>query len=302
MFKNEQRINPKISIFASAHRPQNWMNLYKSIGDNQVDFELVFVGPNPPDYQLPKNFRFIRSFVKPAQCTEIAARNTTASLIMDIADDCEFVTPQPLDKLYNFYRTCNSDKVIVSSRMMTNGEDQSHFAHRFLVKDDSGLLIPVCGLMSKKLYHDLGGIDRNFVATMWPLDIAMRVHGLGGRVVLSDVYINEDRNRSAGSNLCNEYWERDRVFLESLWMTNGKVSLDRKSSIEPFSDVNILNASQGPRGRWRGNGPIFLEKIEDSLKRSIFRRLYRGIRKPSMYLDYAKRIASRLIKGKIIDK
>jgi len=279
------------------------MDLYKSIGQNDIEFELVFVGPNPPDYELPKNFRFIRSLVKPTQCLEIAVRNTTADLVMNITDDGEFNTPQPLDKLYDLYKSYNCDKVIVSSRMMTNGEDQSHFAHRFFTDDGSIIILPLCGLMSKKFYSNLGGIDRNFIAVMWDLDIAMRAYALGGRVVMSNVYINEDRGKSAGSNLCAEFWGHDRTLLENLWITNGKFlfkenqwttngkfRLNRKYPVEPFSDTNILNASQGPRGRWRGNGPLFYEKAEDR-SRSIFGRLNRGIRKPSMYFSYAKRIA-----------
>ena len=289
-------MNPKIGIVASAHRPQNWMDLYKSIGDNDIEFELVFVGPNQPDYELPRNFRFIRTDVKPTQCIEIALRNTAAGYVINIADDCEFKTPQPLDRLYDLYKSCNSDKVIVSSRMMTNGKDQSHFAHRFFTDEDSSLVMPLCGLMSKKFYRDLGGIDKNFIAVMWDLDIAMRVYALGGRVVMSNVYVNEDRGKSAGSNLCSEFWGHDRTLLEGLWTTNGKVHLNRKNPVEPFSDMNILNASQGPRGRWRGNGPIFFEKVEDSIGRyrSIFGRVNRGIRKPSMYLNYAKRMILRL--------
>ncbi len=293
------KTKPDISLFASAHRPQNWMNLYRSIGDNNIEFEIVFVGPNPPGYDLPGNFRFIRSQVKPAQCVEIAARNTTADLIIDMADDCEFHTPQPLDRLYDLYKSCNCDKVIVSSRMRTNGVDQSHFAHRFFTHDDNSPVIPVCGLMSKKFYRELGGIDRNFIAVMWPLDIAMRAYTLGGRVVLSNVYINEDRSKSRGSNLCGEFWGHDRTLLESLWTTNGKIHFNRKNPVEPFSDVNILTASQGPRGRWRGSRPIFVEKVEDQLRRfkAIFGKINRGIRKPSMYLNYTKWMALR-VKGK----
>jgi hypothetical protein len=289
-------MSPKIGIVASAHRPQNWMDLYKSIGDNDIEFELVFVGSNPPDYELSRNFRFIRSLVKPTQCLEIAMRNTDADYVINIADDCEFNTRQPLDRLYDFYKSCNTDKLIVSSRMMTNGEDQSHFAHHFFTDDDSTPVMPMSGFMSKKFYHDLGGIDKNFIAVMWDLDIAMRVYALGGRVVMSNVYVNEDRGKSAGSNLCSEFWGHDRTLLESLWTTNGKVHFNRNPPVEPFDDFNILNASQGPRGRWRGNGPIFFEKVEDSIGRcrSVFGRLNRGMRKPSMYLNFAKRMALRL--------
>ena len=276
-------MNPKISIFASAHRPQNWMNLYKSIGENDVEFELVFVGPNQPDYRLPNNFRFIRSLVKPTQCVEIALRNTTADLVMSIADDCMFEGSRPLDRLYETYKNYNNDKIIISCRYMLNGEDLSESAH---FDGMNSPVMPLAGLMSRNLLMSMGGIDKNFIAIMWDCDIAMRVYALGGDVILSDVFLEEDKDKNAGSELCNEFWEHDRGLLESLWTKNGKIHFCRTKPVESFDDLNILKASQGPRGRWRGSGSIVIEKIETNLPRVI-----RGIRKPSMYLNYAKRMA-----------
>jgi len=281
-------MNPKIGIFASAHRPQNWMGLYKSIGDNDVEYELVFVGPNPPDYELSKNFRFIKSLVKPTQCQEIAYRNTTADLVMSMADDTTFKISRPLDRLYETYKSYNNDKIILSCRYMLNGEPQTSCEH-FFANDVSSPVVPLSGLMSRSLFNNIGGIDRNFIAIMWDSDIAMRVHALGGDVILSDVFLDEDENKSDGSALCNEFWQHDRSLLESLWTKNGKIHFCRARPVEPFDDLNILKASQGPRGRWRGSGPILYEKIETNLPRVI-----RGIRKPSMYLNYTKRMALRL--------
>ena len=277
-------MNPKISIIAPAHRPQNWMDLYKSIGENDVEFELVFVGPNQPDYRLPNNFRFIRSLVKPTQCLEIALRNTTADLVMNIADDCMFKESRPLDRLYETYKNYNNDKIISSCRYMLNGEDLSEESARF--DGMNSPVMPLCGLMSRNLLMSMGGIDKNFIAIMWDCDIAMRVHALGGDVILSDVFLEEDKDKSAGSELCNEFWEHDRGLLESLWVKNGKPHFCRTKPVESYDDLNILKASQGPRGRWRGSGSIVIEKIETNLPRII-----RGIRKPSMYLNYAKRMA-----------
>lgn len=290
-------MNPKISICAPAHRPQNWMALYNSIGDNDVEFELVFVGPHPPDYLLPENFRFIQSLVKPTQCIEIAFRNAHADLVMNIADDYTFKTVRPLDRLYETYKKYNNEKLLLSCRFGTNGIDQSHFALHFNASDLTSPIIPMSALMSKKLFNDLGGIDSSFIAVMWDLDIAMRVYALGGCVVISDVMLDEDRTKSAGSLLCSEFWGHDRTLLEGLWTTNGKIHFSRNKPIKPFLNTDILNVSQGPRGRWRGNGPVFIEKIEDAYKRSIFARISRGIRKPSMYLNYAKRLALRLKKS-----
>ena len=281
-------MNPKISIIAPAHRPQNWMDLYKSIGENDVEFELVFVGPNPPDYRLPNNFRFIRSFVKPAQCMEIAARNATADLVMNMADDCMFKQSRPLDRLYETYKNYNNDKLILSCRYQLNGEDISEESAR--IDGVNTPIMPLAGLMSKNLLMSMGGIDKNFIAIMWDSDIAMRVHALGGDVILSDVLLEEDKDKSAGSELCNEFWEHDRGLLFSLWKKNGKIHLRRTTPVESFDDLNILKASQGPRGRWRGSGFIVIEKIETNLPRII-----RGISKPSMYPNYARRMALRFM-------
>lgn len=294
-------MNPKIGIVASAHRPQNWMNLYKSIGDNDIEFELVFVGPNPPDYELPKNFRFIRSLVKPAQCVEIAFRNTNAELVMNIADDCAFKIPRPLDRLYEIYKSYNNDKLLLSCRLSTNGIDESHFAHRFDVADPDSPVLPLAPLMSKKFFNDLGGIDRNFIAIIWDNDIAMRAYERGGVVVLSDVFLNEDKSKSAGSILCREFWRHDRKLLESLWIKNGLVQSCRRRPVEHFSDWEILEKSQGPRGRWRGNGPVVFEKIADRLNISRYllrcgfwiNTICRAMGRPSSYPKYAKNLLSR---------
>jgi len=80
--------------------------------------------------------------------------------------------------------------------------------------------------------------------------------------------------------------------LDSLWVKDGKVNFSRAKPVESFTDLNILTSSQGPRGRWRGNRPIFFEKIEDGIKRLVLflEKVSRGIRKPSTCLTYLKRI------------
>ncbi|MCU0666046.1 MAG: hypothetical protein MUF05_03015 [Candidatus Omnitrophica bacterium] len=293
-------MKPKIGIVATAHRPKNWMTLYKSIGDNDIDFELVFVGPNPPDYELPNNFRFIHSLVKPAQCAEIAFRNINTELVMVLADDCTFNMPRPLDRLYETYKSYHNEKLLLSCRSSTNGKDESHFAHRFDVNDPNSIVLPLAPLMSKKFFNDLGGIDRNFIAIIWDNDLAMRAYEKGGTIILSDVFLNEDKSKSAGSILCQEFWRHDRKLLENLWTKDGKVRLIRNRPVETFSDFKILKNSQGPRGRWRGNGPIFIEKIADRL--NINRHLlkcgfwisvvFRAISRPASYPKYAKKIFS----------
>ena len=297
---------PRISLFGSAHRPQNWLDLYRSIGQNAVEFEIVFVGPREPNFELPDNFRFIQSHVKPTQCLESAARNAQADLIMNVADDCVFRTPRALDRLYAAYRSHGNDSLILSCRYMLNGEDRSS-QHHFFVHDESSPIMPLCGLMSKSLYKSIGGVDRNFIAVMWDLDVAMRVWAQGGEVALSDVYADELKARSAGSELCKEFWAHDRGLLESLWCANGRVHFDRARAVEPFSNHRILEVSQGPRGRWRGSSPLVVEKLVDSWRwrrrklgrawarngpalARFLRRVCHAIGRPTRYPDYARRL------------
>jgi hypothetical protein len=282
---------PEISIYGSAHRPQNWMDLYRSIGDNDISFEVIFVGPNEPDFKLPSNFKFIKSYTKPTQCIEIASRNTTADLIIQMADDCEFGTKRPLDMLYNTYKSYNNDKLILSCRYMLNKKIRPNSDHRFFSGDNSSPVMPLSGLMSKKLYGDIGGIDRNFIAVMFDLDIAMRVLALGGEVILSDVYLDELKSKSAGSNLCAEFWSHDRKLLENLWSVDRKTHFNRIKPVEPFFDYKVLEESQGPRGRWHGTSPVILENLVDFLR---LNRVCRAIRDPARYLNYAKRTLKRI--------
>jgi hypothetical protein len=202
--------------------------------------------------------------------------------------------PGALDRLYNLYKTSNSDKVIVSSRLMQDAKALPLSIHHFFSAYGSSLVLPLCGLMSRKFYRELGGIDKNFEAIFWEIDLAMRVYAAGGRVVMSDVYLNEDKRKCAQPerDLWGQPGVRDRRLLEGLWITEGKVGLNRRHTVESFSDKNILWASQGPRGRWRGNGVELFEKIEDNLNSqwSVPGRIYRAIKRPQMYFSYAKRI------------
>ena len=242
---------PRISLIASATRPENWMGLYRSVGSNDVSFECVFAGPNEPGFPLPDNFVFIKTNVKPAQCWEIASRKARGDLLMPLADDLVFVTEHPLDKLHGTYEARNDDRVMVSCRFRPGGDPRTRIDHRFFHGDTNSPLLPLGALMCSRLWREIGGIDRRFIAACWDVDIYMRVFGLGGRVVFSDVYVDEDTARSRGSALMRDHRGSDRVLLEQLWSAGGRVHFNRTLPVEPFPDKDILLRSQDPQGRWR---------------------------------------------------
>lgn len=231
---------PEISIIAPARRPSHWMNVYNNIGHNDVTFEMIFVGPNEPNFELPHNFIFIKTNVKPAQCYEIAARKARGNLLLNFGDDIFFNIKSPLDKLYNEYRTYNDEKIIMSSI------DHYPAYHHYFQSDPSSPILASASLISRKLYMNIGGIDRNFIAVYGESDVVMRIYALGGRVILSKaVYIEE---RHEGEHLCGVF--PDRQYLDSLWVVNGRAQFNRAKPVEPFSDDRILEESQGPKGKW----------------------------------------------------
>ena len=264
---------PDISIFGSAARPENWPLFHRSLGTNDLEFEIVFVGPNPPKERLPDNFKYIRSNVKPAQCFEIAARQSSGELLMWTADDSLFVTPSPLDKLYRTYLDCEDENVLVSSNYdLPEGWD------RFYSGDMSSPTTALNGLMSARLWRRLGGIDRKFIALGWDIDIDMRIHAMGGSIVMSDVYMDKDveaahKPRSRGSTLLRDHKSTDIALLHALWTKDGRIHFERAAPFEPFSDSDILIRSQEPRGRWRYQNDL----INRLMTSSVFYTL-KGVR------------------------
>ena len=281
---------PTVSVVATAYRPQNWLNVYNSLNYNKaVDVDFIFVGPNTPKFSLPENFKFIKSNVKPAQCLEIAYRNSTSDYTINVPDDCVFKEIYPLDKLYKKYRSYKTDKIIVSPIYQMDNKLMDPKSLVLDLDDPSSPAMPVGSFMSRKLYNELGGIDKNFVAVMYDLDVALRVYSIGGKVVHSnEVTIHEDHlGASAGGSLCLDYHSVDKNYLNSIWIKNADGVLKRCKSVESFSDKNISLYSQGPRGRWRGENFRAYEIILDSPR--FFSKLKRGILKPKMYMNYILR-------------
>lgn len=243
------------------------MGLYESIGENETAFELVFVGPNAPKEDLPENFIYIKSNVKPAQCWEIAARHATGELLMYFADDLLFITDRPIDKVYQLYteKVRENDKVIVSLNY------HLPYGWNRLVQDDiDSPVTPLAGSLSASLWHEIGGIDKNFIALGWDLDLAMRVYSLGGEVVMSDVYVGEevelpDKPRSRGSRLLSDHKTTDIARVHHLWLTDGKPHFNRALPVEPLLDADMLIRSQPPQGRWSHESDFVSKFITSSI-------------------------------------
>ena len=79
-----------VSIFGPSRRIHLWLDFYEKLNQNDVPFEIVFAGPNNPNFELPYNFKYIYSEVKPAQCANIAYLNIYWTICFKFSDDFVF--------------------------------------------------------------------------------------------------------------------------------------------------------------------------------------------------------------------
>lgn len=250
-----------ISLIASAARPQFWEDLYASTLDNKnVKIQIVFCGPNPPQYALPDNFKYIYASVKPAQCYEIAARAAEGEIIGWTADDARYNRlsincPNGLDILWTHYLSYQvyhgDNKTILAQRTIEDGTDISPKHRFFFDRQDTPMMAPL-GFINREWFMQLGGYDRNFICGQSENDIVMRGLQDGGRVyLLDDSKVFLSHAECHGEYTFRHGYNFDREFLESCWVNPDKsMSLTRLKPFERFDEQDITTINQGPAGRW----------------------------------------------------
>ncbi len=252
---------PKISVVATAARPNLWKQIYDNYNTSKIEFEMVFVGPNPPDYELPSNFRYIKTHVKPAQCAYIAAVNACGEILHLSGDDIA-VSDGLLDKIYETYQKSGDYKVRISPRFYMNGGPDSGGTdatdtHAYLIYGHANTpLSPKVGCapsFSRRLFDELGGYDTRFVASCNDLDFAVRAHLYGSELVyMEGTFVYElPRIPSYSPGM----WTNDYGVLHGLWVDPQKVEFitDKRGEVNRYEmGDDILTVSQGPNNtsRW----------------------------------------------------
>ncbi len=244
---------PLISICNGAKRPKLWMKMYKSLCYSDISFEVIYVGPKCPDFVLPSNFKFIYSKVKPAQAVEIAVRNCKGEFVINIPDD-HTISKNGLKILYENFIKYNNDRLIISGIASQNKKLLPIKKSHVIYKDTTSPLMPIAGLFKKKIWEKMGGLDRNFIAALWDVDLAMRIMEIGGgiifceNVILDETVSRHERKKSLIINFGNPF---DRKYFHLAWLTKEKkFSPKRLLPLELFEEKNILTISQGPKGKW----------------------------------------------------
>jgi len=222
----------------------------ESLLPNTIEYEVIMVGPNSGE--VPPKFKHILTNVKPAQCYEIGFRNANGELITWSADDANY-SPQALDNAYKFWKSFNNEKIIIAFRTVEDGIDVTD-VHRFFQNNLGTPRMAPFGLMSRELFMHIGGYDRRFIGGQSENDIVMRVLEIGGTVeICQNAAVIVDHMGAhppeIGSAI-KESYIHDRNVLEKLWVNGNNIVKNRISSVEKFSDDNILLETQGFKGQW----------------------------------------------------
>jgi hypothetical protein len=257
-------MNPIISVVAPAIRENYYARFCESLqqtapkvtcdGDTDpIPFEIVFVGSKPPTGNMPDNFRYIETNVKPAQCAEIAARYAVGEYLLTAADDYLY-SENYLRKMYWFSRKINMDKAIFlnvfrgTPRKTKRGQKIRVIEWcSFWPYPETPLTHPNL-MVKKKIWHELGGLDKRYQTIFYDVDFQLRCYesGMVPFIVPECLVSEHDLVHSDGQPrlTLRDSSQSQHDLTTSLWCENESFSPHRLSDLQPFVDENILVKDQ----------------------------------------------------------
>lgn len=246
---------PIISLVSAAIRDYRYKPYYDSVSvNNEVSFEVIFVGPNPPKEKMPDNFRYIETSVKPGQCYEIGAREAKGEYIHTPGDDFTFSLDY-LNNAYKYISMLDKDKVLVSCRCRhVNGKsdiNRVHTDHGFVLDAiaENAPFNAIAPFFRRDLWYKLGGLDRRFYGSFNDVDLQHRFYEVGFRPFLAPECIVEENTfyqvEKRSESLLVRCCEDAGKLLRSLWFNkDGSFSKTRLSPVQSFISKDILTKDQ----------------------------------------------------------
>jgi hypothetical protein len=252
----------KVSVFGSAIRTYYWQNLYTQLSSSSVEFEIVYAGQVRPDFDLPPNFKFIYTKIKPAQAWYLAALNCVGETIANIPDDV-VCSPDLLGSMYNLYRGQSDEKCIIApryfddgsgaysnNRFLYDGEDATHFWGRWRLDTHTDAKVPLCPLWSRNFFHNVRP-DKRFVALFQDADMARRAIDIGAHIVylpINGAGVTERHDIRKEVRLVHRF-QQDYDLRDWLWGVDGLSP--RKDVVQEYViDGTFTTVSQGNREGW----------------------------------------------------
>ena len=255
-----------ISIICKSRRPELWIDFYNQFFTTKVDFEIIFIGPFKPAFELPLYCRFIHTIVKPAQCTEIGFRKAKGDYLVEFADDIRSKNKKILENINIYLKKEKNNYFLLSHQLYSYGEKIVVANKKF-----NNLIIPFSPVFSKEIFNLTKGIDSNFIAVLYEPDLYLRMMQLGCKVIFSNIIFEENKRSLLEPTLYGDYAKVDGNYFESVWIFKKKFSLKKKRKIFPFNNSNITILSQGPQGKWKYKSFILFYLMQSNFKNRILK-------------------------------
>ena len=217
------REEPVLSIICAGARPGKWHMLADTLKVQQVPFEVVMVGPNPPEGSIPPWFHYWYSQVKPHQAQVAAATVARGRLLCYFNDDWIIKGVNKLGELVQAWDALNNEEAIVAPHM------SGSYPYLSFASDKMGPLLPFGDVFSRKVFLARGGWDRRFIGIYASNDYAIELQQRGRPVkILDHLFLDEI---STGS-LWDDLWEQDRSLLDWLWMDGYELTRPRERTFD----------------------------------------------------------------------
>lgn len=257
----------EFSLIAPSIRPHLWEQFYNSLKHTKINWEVIFVGPLPPVKDLPSNVRWIKSTVKPSQCTHIGFLEAKGEIVSLTADDAQYFSPNTksaVDNMYDFMKnfptdtSYNKDRIAYGFRMFEDCfcAETSH-THYLIPPDNYNtqpLLYPFFAIY-RETYLEVGGYDNGFICGQAENDFLLRVaknYGCTKNSLCPTAMVWANHNDHSNSGKFREYHAKENAYLKQLWLSfDGDDILKKiREGHKYTNDSSIYTITQGELGEW----------------------------------------------------
>jgi GT2 family glycosyltransferase len=234
------------------------------------------VGPGRPQKWDTLPFTYVRSQVKPVQAWAIALDKAHGEFITFWADDVLWDGPLWGPSLAKEFKEIMAGFEVLGVQLINPRTRQSDDLIPFNSQDPKSPLIGYAPIFHTQHVRNLGGLDNRFIATFSDIDLLLRFHEAGYKVVFnSDFCCFEDPSLRGFTTSFWSYGATDRDTLRSLWEKKTDGVYKRNTPVSRFN-LNHPDLIQGPRGHWTGE----TEGLTDVAARKAYevRRFLRVLR------------------------
>lgn len=267
---------PLISVCAPSNRTFLWLDFHEKLTQytNDVNFEIIIVGPEEADFKLPSNINFIKTAdIKVPQCNEVAIRNAQGNMLIFLGDDHIF-WEAGLDDLYREtqrHRHEHATENLILLPMFKCGNIKSSLQFPYTKIHHPPYASIGGALLDRELLSNVKGglVDTRFLGIYWDCDLAMRLNQAGVKIIKStEIWLVEPidpRKTTLHHRPCKrhdmrvlcDFWTREVKENEEVpsgdtyghmnWPENHVLSKKRLTPFTGYEDKDLLTKSQGPR-------------------------------------------------------